>query len=210
MTKEKYTEVINKHENIVVASTYNILFTNDIVCSLLIESLELLKKTDFFKFKTKQISKQLDNERKRYEKVINQVIGSDKGEFFADANDKFIDNVSKDINTLLYSIKQEMDKNHLDNTQAISKLELCRTLCELSCIQHEMRMNDLIKTDSAFRLFDLSYLKLTNMLRLLEELFLTLPIKTVDLNTKQCKLALNIVSTKLSDVNIIANAIKTE
>ena len=210
MTKEKYTEVIKKHENIVVASTYNILFTNDIVCSLLIESLELLKKTDFFKFKTKQISKQLDNERKRYEKVINQVIGSDKGEFFADANDKFIDNVSKDINTLLYSIKQEMDKNHLDNTQAISKLELCRTLCELSCIQHEMRMNDLIKTDSAFRLFDLSYLKLNNMLRLLEELFLTLPIKTVDLNTKQCKLALNIVSTKLSDVNIIANAIKTE
>ena len=210
MTKEKYTEVINKHENIVVASTYNILFTNDIVCSLLIESLELLKKTDCFKCKTKQIAKQLDNERKRYEKVINQVIGSDKGEFFADANDKFIDNVSKDINTLLYSIKQEMDKNHLDNTQVISKLELCRTLCELSCIQHEMRMNDLIKTDSAFRLFDLSYLKLTNMSRLLEELFLTLPIKTVDLNTKQCKLALNIVSTKLSDVNIIANAIKTE
>ena len=210
MTKEKYTEVINKHENIVVASTYNILFTNDIVCSLLIESLELLKKTDCFKFKTKQIAKQLDNERKRYEKVINQVIGSDKGEFFADANDKFIDNVSKDINTLLYSIKQEMDKNHLDNTQVISKLELCRTLCELSCIQHERRINDLRKVDSAFCRFDLSYLKLTNILRLLEELFLTLPIKTVDLNTKQCKLALNIVSTKLSDVNIIANAIKTE
>lgn len=210
MTKEKYTEVINKHENIVVASTYNILFTNDIVCSLLIESLELLKKTGCFKFKTKQIAKQLDNERKRYEKVINQVIGSDKGEFFADANDKFIDNIEKDINTLLFSIKQEMDKSNLDNTQAISKLELCMTLCELSCIQHERRMNDLRKVDSAFRLFDLSYLKLTNMLRLLEELFLTLPIKTVDLNTEQCKLALNIVSTKLSDVNIIADAIKTE
>lgn len=42
--KEKAMDVVKQHESLVVVTTYNILYTNDIVCSNVIEMMSELKK----------------------------------------------------------------------------------------------------------------------------------------------------------------------
>lgn len=207
MNKEKAKKIISKYEELVVVCTYNMLFTNDIVCGLFIDAKAKVEKTDLYRFETKQLINKCEKKRKEYEKLINGIIGN-KDDFFANANDVFCDGVNRHLQTLYYSIKQEFDKHSIHNSDVIASLELARTMCDFSCAQYKKRITTLREQDPQFKKFNMEYLELREMLHYLNEVMRSMCIPvTVDLNTESCTRAINILSNKLADVDIIAKAI---
>lgn len=81
MTTDTATRIISKHESLVVLCTYNILFTNDICCWQIIECLQAMKRTPYYKHTFKKFLNDAEKARRAYEKTINSVIGADRGDF---------------------------------------------------------------------------------------------------------------------------------
>lgn len=207
MNKDQANKVISQHESLVIATTYNILFTNDIVCGFVVEAIGKIQKSPLYKHRTKQLINQCSIERRKYETFINRIIG-DKDDFFANANDSFRVDIDKYLNTLYYSIKQAFDNNCIKHSDVISSLEVARTMCEFSCAQFDKRIKELKDTDSRFDGFAIEYMRLTSLLHKLHEVMRSLDIPvTVNLNTPNCAAAINILSKKLIDGEIISKAI---
>ena len=76
MTTDTATRIISKHESLVVLCTYNILFTNDICCWQIIECLQAMKRTPYYKHTFKKFLNDAEKARRAYEKTINSVIGA--------------------------------------------------------------------------------------------------------------------------------------
>lgn len=207
MTKEQANSIIAENEAMVIGCTYNVLFTNDIVTGLTIEAVEDIKKSPLYRMRTKQAVNRVEVERKKYEKLINGIVRERSG-FFADANDIFTEDIRKHVDILYWSIKREFDKFNLKHSDIIARLELARTLCEFGCVQLDRREEELQAKDSRFRRFGIEYLRQTNLLHALNEAMCTINVPCmIDLNTEDCTRAINILSVKLADAEIIAKAI---
>ena len=109
MTTDTATRIISKHESLVVLCTYNILFTNDICCWQIIECLQAMKRTPYYKHTFKKFLNDAEKARRAYEKTINSVIGADRGDFFADCNDRYLEEVNKHVEMLYWQFKQVID-----------------------------------------------------------------------------------------------------
>lgn len=211
MNTETATKIISKYENIVVLCTYNILFTNDIVCGQVIESLQAMKRTPYYHHLFSRYLNLAEKARKQYERTVNEVIGMDRSEFFADCNDKFTEEVNKHVDMLYCQFKQQLDNHGLVYSAELARFELARTLCDYACVQFDERIGELRKKDARFKGFSLEYLKLDNVRRLMNLASDNLRIgKTVDMNTDNCKSAFDVLISKLSDGENIAKAIKAE
>lgn len=212
MTTETAKNIISKYENLVVLCTYNILFTNDICCWQVIECLQAMKRTPYYKHTFKKFLNDAEKARRTYEKTINSVIGSDRGDFFAECNDKYMEEVNKHVETLYWQFKQVLDNTAggVYYSTELARFELARTLCEYACLQFDERIAELRKKDTGFNGFTLEYLRLTNVSRLMNAASECLKIgKTVNMNTEKCTAAFDVLIRKLSDAENIANAIKT-
>lgn len=132
MTTETTKNIISKYENLVVLCTYNILFTNDICCGQIIECLQAMKSTPYYKHTFKKFLNDAEKARRAYERMINRVIGSDRGDFFAECNDKYMEEVNKHVETLYWQFKQVLDNTAggVDYSAELARFELARTLCE--------------------------------------------------------------------------------
>ena len=71
-----------KAENITLAAIYSILFTNDIVCSLIVEMLSALRKSGLCRFRVKQQGNKLEQLMLQYEKKINNIFNNDIDSYF--------------------------------------------------------------------------------------------------------------------------------
>ncbi len=209
MTTETAKKVISKHENLVVLCTYNILFTNDICCGQVIECLQAMKRTPYYRQSFKKLLNEADKARRNYERTVNKVIGDDRGDFFAECNEKYTGEVNRQVEMLYWQFKQVLDDNRIVYSSELARFELARTLCEYACIQFDRRIVELREKDSMFKGFTLEYLKLTNVSRLMNIASDCLKIgKTVDMNTEKCSCAFDALVRKMSDADNIANAIK--
>lgn len=203
MNKDTATRIISKHESLVVLCTYNILFTNDICCGQVIECLHAMKRTPHYKHTFKRCLNDADRARREYERTVNSVIGSDRSEFFAECNDKYMEEVNKHVDMLYWQFKQTLDDNGISHSA-----ELARTLCDYACVQFDERIGELRKKDSKFNGFMLDYLKLANVARLMNLASDNLKIgRTVNMNTERCTAAFEVLARKMSDADNIANAI---
>ena len=101
---EFMNRLIDKHAPAVIGCTYNILFTNDIAITTVMEAVEAVRKSDRYRHETKRITNVIDRLRGKYEKMLFEVIG-DRSGFFADANEAFLEDVQKHVDILYYSIK---------------------------------------------------------------------------------------------------------
>ena len=99
MTTDTATKIISKYESLVVLCTYNILFTNDICCGQIIECIHAMKRTPHYKQAFKRYLNDADRARREYERTVNGIIGSDRSEFFAECNDKYVEEVNKHSRT---------------------------------------------------------------------------------------------------------------
>ena len=209
MDKETATKIVSKYESIVVLCMYNILFTNDIACGQVIESVQDMKKTPYYRHLFRHYLNGAEKARKGYEMTVNEVIGIDRGEFFADCNDKFVEEVNKHIEMLYWQFKQELDNKGVKHSAELARFELARTMCDYACLQFDERIDELRKQDKRFNGFTLEYLKLDNVRRLMNLASENLKVgKTVDMNTERCKAAFDVLIRNLSDAENIAKAIK--
>ena len=207
MTTDQATKIVSKYEPLVVLATYNILFTNDIVCSQVIDAFSRLEKSPLYRQRTKQLANKAISAQKSYERLVNEII-SDRSTFFADANEAFAEEVCKHVDILYYSIKREFDRYRLSDADLLARLETARTLCDFACQQFDKRLAELRAKDPQFSGFRLGYLRLTDLIRLMNELMRTFRIPcAVDLNTPQCLTAIGVLSRKLLDSESIARAI---
>lgn len=207
MTKEESKRIIDDNAAMAVACTYNVLFTNDIVSGLALDAVEAVRKSPLCRYKAKQAVNRVEREQRKYERTVNRMVG-DKGAFFADANDMFLNDVRKHVEILYWSIKRVFDKAGLGHSGTIAKLELARTLCGFACAQLDRREAELWAKDPRFKRFAIDYLRQTALLHALDEAMRSLNIPcTVDLHSADCQNAMNILSTKLADADTIAKAI---
>lgn len=210
LTRERASRIISRHESMVVACTYNILFTNDICCGQVIEALQAMKRTPHYRHEAKMHMNRAEKARKHYERVLNRVI-SDRCDFFADANDKFLQNVSPHVEVMYYSIKRELDRHGIEYSSEVARMELARTLCRFACVQFDRRMEHLRRTDGRFACFTLGYLRLTELDTELDAAMDSVRVgRKVDLNTEECQMAMDALSLKLGDIELIANAIQAQ
>ena len=72
---EFMNRLIDKHAPAVIGCTYNILFTNDIAITTVIEAVEAVRKSDRYRQETKRITNVIDRLRGKYEKMLFEVIG---------------------------------------------------------------------------------------------------------------------------------------
>ena len=204
---EFMNRLIDKHAPAVIGCTYNILFTNDIAITTVMEAVEAVRKSDSYRHETKRITNVIDRLRGKYEKMLFEVIG-DRSGFFADANEAFLEDVQKHVDILYYSIKGVFDKARLEDSALLARCELARTMCEFSCIQLDKREEELRQVDSRFRRSNIGYLRLTALHKELDRLMRTMGIPcTVNLDTDTCRAAVNVLSAKLCDARLIAKAI---
>ncbi|WP_018667518.1 hypothetical protein [Bacteroides gallinarum] len=208
MTTDTATRIISKYESLVVLCTYNILFTNDICCGQVIECLHAMKRTPYYRHAFKRYLNDADKARKEYERTVNRVIGTDRSGFFAECNDKYTEEVNKHVEMLYWQFKQVLDNNGIAHSAELARFELARTLCDYACIQFDIGVDELRKKDTRFKGFTLDYLKLANLARMMNLASDSLKIsKTVNMNAERWA-AFNVLTSKLSDADNIANAIK--
>ena len=156
-----------KAENITLAAIYNILFTNDIVCSLIVEMLSALRKSGLCRFRVKQQGNKLEQLMLQYEKKINKIAGH-RAFFMADANQYIADEVQPDLLKMEYSIKMEFDKCRIENSALLAKVELTRCMAELACLSLDKRIEEVRPYNK--EVTGITYLRLTDTFKVLDEL----------------------------------------
>lgn len=156
-----------KAENITLAAIYNILFTNDIVCSLIVEMLSALRKSGLCRFRVKQQGNKLEQLMLQYEKKINKIAGN-RAFFMADANQYVADEVQPDLLKMEYSIKMEFDKCRIENSALLAKVELARCMAELACLSLDKRIEEVRPYNK--EVTGITYLRLTDTFKVLDEL----------------------------------------
>lgn len=204
---QEFDEVIKDTEGYVVACTYNVIFTNDITIGEVVDGIDKLKHTPLYKHRTKQVANEVGKLRKEYESKVFQICADNRW-FYADANESFSEEVMNDIEILYYSIKRVFDNAGLVYSDVLARLELARTLAELACVNLDKREQDMYKSDKRLRKYSLMYMRLTKLRDAMNMLMSTFPIPSfVNVDTEECRMALNALANKLADCRIIAKAI---
>ena len=112
-----------KAENITLAAIYNILFTNDIVCSLIVEMLSELRKSRLCRFRVKQQGNKLEQLMLQYEKKINKIAGH-RAFFMADANQYIADEETARANVAVAEASLLEAEASLKQAEATLKKEM--------------------------------------------------------------------------------------
>lgn len=207
MTEEQVDRMISDNEAIVVGCTYNIMFTNDLVCGAVVEALAGLRKSAMCRHETKKEAGRVEKERKDYERMVNGVVRR-SADFFADANDAFTGEVAKHVEVLYWSIKDELDKKKVAESGVVARLETARTLADFAVWQFDKRMQELEERDRRFKGLHIDYLRMTRLRDAMNRLMGTLKIGvTVNMNTERICRAVDVVSLQVGDPERIARAI---
>lgn len=209
--QNEFKQAVMKHERLVLAATYNILFVNDVVIGMVMDCFEVMKKEEQYKHRSKQLMNEVNKELKKYELMVNRVIGP-SAEYFANGNDAFCTEVRYYVDSLLFCVKSILDKQQVSNTLLLAHMETTRFTCNIACEKVESWMNKIERADRAFaRKVSLRYLRLTELKnkidRLCDFLYNSNHLSSQIVNS-QCEVAAKILIGKLSDERTIIQAIE--
>lgn len=140
MTTDTATRIISKHESLVVLCTYNILFTNDICCWQIIECLQAMKRTPYYKHTFKKFLNDAEKARRAYEKTINSVIGADRGDFSQIEMTGIWKRLTSTLKCSTGSSSRFLTIWGGEYSSELARFELARTLCEYACLQFDERI----------------------------------------------------------------------
>lgn len=193
-------------ENIAVTCTYNILFTNDMACSRIVDLLSLLRKTEGISFQAEQAAFRLEIQMKEYEKYMNGVYSS-RAAFMADINQVIEDAISKEVEKLKDAIKNKFISSGCSHPVLMTAAEMAYLFIDFAVKGFDKRIKEMDERnvpDSG----DLLYLRLTKFIKPAEELTQRLfDGKPVDLSNKKTRKAIRTIIKKLTDAHLIAKAI---
>lgn len=209
--KEAVDSVFKEHRALIIASTYNILFSIKIAANAVYNLPECLEEDGLYKQGIKSKTKALINAVKSFERTTYSVYG-DKARFFEESVGRIVDEIDLDIEKIFWSIKQFLDKNRLDKTSALSRVEQARTLISLSIKIHEARIRKLQTINPG--LPSMEYLRMDKALKFIDDLSRDICRdicrgKNINLNDDtNCRLSVVVLDQKLADEERIARAIE--
>ena len=200
-------------DELIIASIYNLLFLNDLTCGAWIDVLGDLKVKESLYAKNKKakiLVKELGVDFRKYERMINDVIGFDRADFYSSANQHIEDAVKGDLKIFYHSCKQVLDNHKIEESALYAKLIVVRSMADYSACCHKRHLAA-INERYPGKGKQLNYLSMYMISEKLNCLVRELSKKqddNIDLNEeKNVVLAFKILTDKLSDCNIIADAI---
>lgn len=195
------------YSNRITVCAYNLMFFNDIAHSSAFDLMAYMKKLPIYRHEIKKIVNSLEKELKKYTSLMKRLSTTKDGLFYADICDNMNDFIGDDIIKLEYSIKNALDKEKIENSAMLAKVETARCLTWGACINLDMREKDIRKEMPV----NLSDMRLTSIARQIEKLSSILyerKPRTVDFNQdKNCILAFHIIYKKLLNGHKIADCI---
>lgn len=209
--KEAVDSVFKEHRALIIASTYNILFSIKIAANAVYNLPESLEEDGLYKQGIKNKTKALINAVKSFERTTYSAYG-EKAKFFEESVGRMVEEIGLDVEKIFWSIKQFLDKNRIDKSSALSRVEQARTLISLSIKIHEARIRKLqaINPD----LPSMAYLRMDKPLRFIDDLCREvcrgiIDGKTINLNDDtNCRLSVSVLDRKMADDERIARAIE--
>lgn len=199
----------SKYSDRVTICAYNTMFFNDIAHSSAFDLMAYMKKSPIYRHEIKRVVNTLEKELKKYTSLMERLSTTNDGLFYADMCDNMADFIGDDIIKLEYSIKNALDKEKIENSSMLAKIETARCLTWGACINLDMRERDIRKEIPV----DLSEMRLTSIAKQIERLSSILyerKPRTVDFNKDtNCMLAYRIIQKKLLNGQKIADAINT-
>lgn len=197
-------------ENFAATCMYNILFTNDMACSRVVELIYQLRKTPGISFQAEQAANRLEKQMKAYEKKMNEVY-SIRASFMADANQVIEDALKKDIDMLQDAVKGKFIESGCSHPVLMTAAEMAHLFIDFAINGFDRRIQEMDNrhlSDSIVNTGNLLYLRLTKLLKPSDELCTLLFNGTgLDLNNKKSKKAIRNIIKKLTDAHLIAKAI---
>lgn len=191
----------------ITVCAYNLMFFNDIAHSSAFDLMAYMKKQPIYRHEIKKIVNNLGKELKKYTSLMKSLSTTKDGLFYADICDNMADVIGNDVQKLEYSIKNALDKEKIENSSMLAKIETARCLTWGACINLDMRQKDIRKEIPV----DLSQMRLTSIAKQIEQLSSILyerKSRTVDFNQDQnCLLAFRIIQKKLLNGHNIADCI---
>ena len=134
----------------------------------------------------------------------------DKAKFLEESVGRIVDEINLDIEKIFWSIKQYLDKNRIERSTAISRIEQARALIGLSVEIHKARIRKLHSINPD--LPSMAYLRMDKPLKFIDDLSQELCRgigKVVNLNDDaNCRLSVAVLDQKLADEERIARAIE--
>lgn len=204
-------EVVSNNRALMVATTYNILFSAKIASIAVYQIPAYLEEAGLLRMDVKKQTKDLVRATQNYEKACYSVFG-ENAKFLEDSVSRIMKEIGLDVEKLFWSIKSFLDKLKIGNASAFARLEQARTLLALSVEIFNTRMCRIRALSPD--LPTLNYLCMDKILRFADKLSNTLCGnlgQTVDLNDdNNCRLAVSVIDTKLSNEDRIARAIMLE
>lgn len=209
--KEAVDSVFKEHRALMIASTYNILFSIKIAANAVYNLPECLEEDGLYKQGVKSKTKALINAVKSFERTTYSVYG-DKAKFLEESLGRIVEEIGLDVEKIFWSIKQFLDKNRLDKTSALSRVEQARALIALSVEIHKARIRKLLSINSD--LPSMEYLRMDKPLKFIDDLSRDICRdicrgKNINLNDDtNCRLSVSVLDQKLADDERIARAIE--
>ena len=193
-------------ENFAATCIYNIIFTNDMACSQIVDLLYRMRKATGISFQAEQASARLEKHMKDYEKNMNKVYSS-RASFVADANQVIENAICKDVNSLKDTVKNKFIESGCSNPVLMTSVEIARLFIHIAISGFDKRMQEMNARgipDSG----NLLYLRLFKLSKPIEELFQRLyDGDRINLNNKKSRKAIRSIVKKLTDAKLIAKAI---
>lgn len=209
---EEYQDMICElteatEESIVITSTYNILFTNELALATLVVALFHIKESKHYKQEVKKETKRLEKYRKDFEKRLSEIIGP-RGNFYADANQTIEDECNEHLDNIRNGMMRAFEKAGHAESELMSYIELARTITEMACVNLDYRINEM-KKNGIKESSHLTYLRMTDAFKYIDRISrLTYKGNYVNLNQcEDCVSSLREMEKKLTDANLLAKAI---
>lgn len=210
-SRKAINEAFLNNRALIVATTYNILFSSKIASQAVYNFSKYLDEAGLLRMEIKKQAKDVVRATQNYERTCYSVYG-DKAKFLEESVGRIMAEIGIDVERLFYSIKSYLDKLRIKNSEALARLEQARTLISLSVEIHKTRMSAIKKISPL--LPSLDYLSMDKILRLIDTLSRSVCRgidRIVDLNEdNNCCLAVTVIDNKLANEDHIARAILLE
>lgn len=194
-------EGISKNINLLIY--YNVLFVNDVACSMAWEIVGTMRKESnapIFRHMIKKKVNELEKYRTSYEKHIKKNFINDSY-FFADAVDNLKDYIMEDVKELSNSFFKLLD-GEIAHPELFVKMEVARTFAGLACLLFDKRQKELCSLNF-HKLKD--YYRLSELVTLVNSLYRVMLDRfkitgTIELSTPENEKMVAEIFSKLTDL----------
>lgn len=186
--------------------TFAMLHGNEIGVSLYMDAYEMMIKTPLYRHEVKRNLNLAEMERKKYEKMINNLVSSNSY-FFAESNDKMDDEIRHLESVFYFQIKQELDRHKTAYSAALARLVEAGIMLSASLNTHDEAIDYISKTGIGY--INSEYLRLTSLSSYVAKAVELIPYTgKIVLDTKIITTAYNNLINTMCSAEIIDKTIK--